>query len=77
MSRGEIPGSFFMPENGRILSRKWAVHGLVSCPLFCYHFPQKEGVEMESYDNDGLLLFLDDDLFPVEPEEDERVDRVE
>lgn len=29
---------------------------------------------MESYDNDGLLLFLDDDLFPTEPEEEDRVD---
>ena len=24
---------------------------------------------MDSYDNDGLLLFLDDDLFPVEDDE--------
>lgn len=29
---------------------------------------------MDSYDNDLLLLLLDDDLFPVE--EDEDVDRV-
>lgn len=26
---------------------------------------------MESYDNDGLLLFLDDDLFPVQTEQEE------
>lgn len=24
---------------------------------------------MDSYDNDGLLLFLDDDLFPAEDDE--------
>ncbi len=46
-------------------------------PSFLLPFFQKEGVEMESYDNDGLLLFLDDDLFPVEQEEGDRVDRVE
>lgn len=26
---------------------------------------------MESYDNDVLLLFLDDDLFPVQTEQEE------
>ena len=25
---------------------------------------------MDSYDNDGLLLFLDDDLFPIEDDKD-------
>ena len=32
---------------------------------------------MDGYDNDGLLMLLDDDLFPVEQEDEEnRVDRV-
>lgn len=29
---------------------------------------------MDSYDNDGLLLFLDDDLFFTESEDDSSVD---
>ena len=32
---------------------------------------QKEGESMESYDNDGLILLLDDDLFPCSEETEE------
>ena len=44
--------------------------------LFLYNFSQrKEGVYMDSYDNDGLLLAMDDDLFPIEAEKPKESDR--
>ena len=44
--------------------------------IFLYNFSQrKEGVYMDSYDNDGLLLAMDDDLFPLETEKPEESDR--
>ena len=38
--------------------------------LFCYIVGAKEASIMGGYDNDTLLLFLDDDLFPKEEEND-------
>lgn len=39
---------------------------MVRAALFFYTFLQKGGAEMDGYDNDELLLLLDDDLFPIE-----------
>ena len=39
---------------------------MVGRSLFLYPYRQKEGVHMDSYDNDIILMLLDDDLFPVE-----------
>lgn len=43
-------------------------------PSFFIHLYQKEGAKMDSYDNDDLLMIMDDDLFPCEdePKESER-----
>lgn len=41
---------------------------MVNKSLFLYTFGQKEGVFV--YDNDIFLLFLDDDLFWMEDEDD-------
>ena len=41
------------------------LHLLVIGGLFLYNFAiRKERNRMEGYDNDALLLMLDDDLFP-------------
>ena len=42
---------------------------MVNKALFLYPFTRKEGVSM--YDNDIFLLFLDDDLFWMEEEDDD------
>ena len=34
--------------------------------FFLYNFTMKGVKNMEGYDNDSLLLMLDDDLFPVD-----------
>lgn len=38
-------------------------------PLFFIQFYQRKEREMDSYDNDEILLMLDDDLFPIEEED--------
>ena len=40
--------------------------------FFCYLFSnERRDRSMDGYDNDTLLLFLDDDLFPKEEEPNE------
>jgi hypothetical protein len=38
--------------------------------IFFIQLRQKEGAAMDSYDNDSLLLLLDDNLFPVDDDVD-------
>ena len=45
-----------------------SVHLLVNGGFFLYNFTMKGVKNMEGYDNDSLLLMLDDDLFPVDEE---------
>ena len=47
-----------------------AVHFLVDGGLFLYNGGRKGGGQMDSYDND-LILMLDDDLFPIIEESEE------
>ena len=50
------------------------VYLIVNDGIFLYNYSKKEVKNMEGYDNDMLLLMLDDDLFPYgeEPGESEK-----
>lgn len=64
--------SFFMPENCTYFARP--LH--CGAAYFYVLFKRKVGELMGSYDNDEMLMMLDDDLFLIE-KDDRNVDRVE
>lgn len=64
MSREENPlGSFFMPENGLNMVFFRASCEIAGGSFFIYHKRRNEVIPLDSFDNDELLLMLDDDLF--------------
>lgn len=45
--------------------------------LFLYNFSRKEGATMDSYDNDGIMMMLDDDLFFLDQEDQSEAENVD
>ena len=50
-------------------------HLLVIGGFFLYNYTMKGVKNMEGYDNDSLLLLLDDDLFPVGEEQEKESEK--